>query len=77
MPGNSACISSADIRKAAGRYVKRHRALLHEILHSFDIQPKDYEDIAPLREWHGFMKLMQVMGTDSNGYRCGYGFPYP
>ena len=34
--------------KAVGRYVKRHRAPLHEILHSFNIWPRDYEDIVPM-----------------------------
>ena len=35
-------------QKAVGRYVKRHRALLHKVLHSFNIQPRDYEDIVPM-----------------------------
>jgi len=36
------------VRKVAGRYVKRHRAPLHEILHSFNIWPKEYKDIVPM-----------------------------
>jgi len=35
--------------EAVGRYVKRHRAPLHEILHGFSIWPGDYEDIKPMR----------------------------
>ena len=34
--------------KAAGRYVKRHRVPLHEVLHGFGIRPGDYEDVEPM-----------------------------
>jgi len=35
--------------KAARKYVKRHRAPLHELLHSNKIDPNEYEVIRPIR----------------------------
>jgi len=37
------------VLKAAGRYVKRHRAPIHEVSRAFSIRPKDFEDINPVR----------------------------
>ena len=34
--------------KAARRYVKRHRAPIHELLHAFDLNPLQMEKIAPV-----------------------------
>src|SRR5882724_2122582 len=35
------------VTRAANRYVKHHRALLHELLHAFRIHPAEYESIKP------------------------------
>jgi len=39
------------VSKAVGRYVKRHRAMLHEVTHAFGIRPGDFEVVNPVR--HG------------------------
>ena len=33
-------------------------------------------DVVVSREWNGCTKPMGVTGMGSNGYGCGYGFPY-
>ena len=35
--------------KAAKKYVKKHRALLHELLHALKINPNEYNKIRPIR----------------------------
>jgi len=35
--------------KVAKKYVKKHRALLHELLHTFKIDHNEYEKIRPIR----------------------------
>src|SRR5690242_19681634 len=35
------------ITQASRRYIKRHRAPLHELLHTFDINPTKIEKITP------------------------------
>jgi len=35
--------------KAAARYVKKHRAPIHEMLHAFNIRPEAYETVCPVR----------------------------
>lgn len=37
------------VKRAAGRYVRRHRSPLHEILHASDIKPYTFETIHPVR----------------------------
>src|SRR5882724_9769399 len=37
------------VQKATGRFIKQHRALVHEVLHAFDIWPANFEKIKPVR----------------------------
>src|SRR5882724_4829309 len=50
------------VTRAANRYVKHHRALLHELLHAFRIHPAEYESIKPctrgLKQVHTFTTLI-------------------
>jgi len=40
---------AAHVSKAAKKYIKSHRAPLHELLHVYKIDPRKYEDIRPIR----------------------------
>ncbi|CAK5279173.1 unnamed protein product [Mycena citricolor] len=48
------------VHNAAARYVKRHRTPLHELMHEFDLHPRQMEDIRPIRQpadWRPQIKI--------------------
>ena len=58
------------VQRASNRYVRCHRAPLHEVMHAFDLQLKEYEKIRPM--WFGSkwglgieMQMLEDMGQGS------------
>src|SRR5882672_3648916 len=45
----------------ARRYVKSHRAPLHEVMHAFHMHPDDYETISPVRRGPKWTPNIQVV----------------
>jgi len=48
------------VEKAAGKFIKWHRAPVHEVMHTFDIWPADFEKIKPVRcdlKWEPGLKM--------------------
>ena len=45
----------------ARRYVKRHQAPLHEVMHAFRMRPDDYETISPVRRGPKWTPNIQVV----------------